>query len=338
MVPPPAFQIRESKFDTWTGTLTPPVVLTGEAMAAKIQRIKTECRDFLEVVFFPALAAILPWRMCFKIFKILAKWDFLYREPAERALFEAAKRGWASDPKAWLARRKLVTLVDHADHYLARTRSDAWMARHLEVSGEWPASDKPALLLTYHWGAGMWALRHANAAGIRGHMLVAAVNSAHFAGHSVLHRYIKARTASIALALRRPTVDVSVSLKPVLKALRAQEQVIAVIDVPADQVNASAPVDILGMTARVPTALLRLAVEKSLPVTLFLTGINLVTGKRTLNIKSINPSEDLISLTACVFNELSLAIEKDPAAWHFWSESQRFFVHSCRVFENSNHD
>ena len=72
---------------------------------------------------------------------------------------------------------------------------------------------------------------------------------------------------------------------------------------------------------------LRLAVEKSLPVTLFLTGINLVTGKRTLNIKSINPSEDLISLTACVFDELSLAIEKDPAAWHFWSESERFFEH-----------
>jgi hypothetical protein len=298
-------------------------------MAAKIQRIKTECRDFLEVVFFPAFAAILPWRMCFKIFKILAKWDFLYREPAERALLEAAKRSWASDPKAWLARRKLVTLVDHADHYLARTRSDAWMARHLEVSGEWPASDKPALLLTYHWGAGMWALRHANAAGIRGHMLVAAVDSAHFAGHSVLHRYIKARTASIALALRRPTVDVSVSLRPVLKALRAHEQVIAVIDVPADQVSTSTPVDILGMKARIPTALLRLAVEQSLPVSLFVTGINLDTGKRTLNIKKIGIFEDVNSVADVVFKELAFFIEKEPAAWHFWSESERFFDKKC---------
>lgn len=294
-------------------------------MTVKLQRIKTECRDFLEVVFFPALAAILPWRMCFKIFKILAKWDFLYREPAERALFEAAKRGWASDPKAWLARRKLVTLVDHADHYLARTRSDAWMARHLEVSGEWPAPDKPALLLTYHWGAGMWALRHANAAGIRGHMLVAGVNSAHFAGHGVLHRYIKARTASIALALRRPTVDVAVSLRPVIKALRINEQVIAVIDVPADQVSASTSIGILGMKARVPTALLKMATEQSLPVTVFLTGIHLESGQRFLTVKAIGIPESLENLVDAVFKELNAAIEKDPAAWHFWSESERFF-------------
>ena len=181
------------------------------ALAQKMQRLRRELSDLLEVVLFPGLAAALPWSLCFRLFKRMSRWKFLYRESCEKALAEAGKRGFAPDPAAWLAQRRLVTLVDHADHYLTRTRSDAWMKRHLSVEGDWPAPDQASLQLTFHWGAGMWALRHAQCAHLKAHMLVASVQGEHFAGREVFHRYIKARTASIALALKRSTVDVSVS-------------------------------------------------------------------------------------------------------------------------------
>jgi phosphatidylinositol dimannoside acyltransferase len=291
-----------------------------------VQRLRNELRDLVEVGLLPGLAAVLPWRVCFAVFKWLSRRQFLYREPCERALVEAAKRGWAADPQTWIAHRRLVTLVDHSDHYLTRTRSDAWMAKHLNVQGSWPAPSEASLQLTFHWGAGMWALRHAHASGLKAHMLVAGVNGKHFLGHFVLHHYIRARTRSIALALRQPTVDVSVSLRPVLRALRANEQVIAVIDVPADQVSASQTIDLLGMQARIPTALIRVAVEQGTPVNVFLTGIDMSNGRRFLRIQPLGVHDDLNTLIQVVFKVLENAIRDDAAAWHFWSESERFFV------------
>ncbi len=295
-------------------------------MELRVKRFRREMRDLAEVVLLPGLAALLPWSLCFWVFKRLSHWSFLYRDTCERALVEAGKRGFVTHPKAWLAERRLVTLIDHADHYLTRTRGDAWMARHLTVEGSWPEPDKASLHLTFHWGAGMWALRHAQTAGLKAHMLVASVDGKHFKGRSVLHRYIKARTASITLALERPTVDVSVSLRPVLKSLRANEQVIAVIDVPADQVSASQTVHILGMQARVPTALLRLAVDQGTPVSVFTTGIHMASGQRHLQIKKLGVYEDLDRLIRDVFKILEQTIAQDSAAWHFWSESERFFI------------
>lgn len=288
-------------------------------------RIRHEARDLIEVVLLPGLAAVLPWWLCHRIFRRLANWDWLYRDSTERALAQAQQRGWAPDPAHFLQIRKLTTLIDHADHYLARTRGDAWMDRYLDVEGQWPPPDEAALVLTFHWGAGMWGLRHGARAGLKGHMLVAALESAHFAGRSILHRYIKARTRSIALALKQPFFDVASDMRPLFKALRNSEQIFAVIDVPADQVAASQPVIVLGMTARLPTALLRLAVERSIPVYTYVTGVNMTSGQRFLKIRPVASGEGLDALIDDVVGELESIIRADPPAWHFWSEAGRFF-------------
>lgn len=292
-------------------------------------RWRPHLREALELVLLPGLAAVLPWGWCFRVFCWLAhRCQWLYREPCERALHEVQARGWVTPAQAprWLAQRRLVTLIDNADLYLAATRSNRWMQRHMQVQGQWPTVGQAGILATFHWGAGMWGLRHAQQAGLVPHALVAALNGAHFAGHPVLHRYAQARTAYVAKALGCPTLDVSSSLRPAVRALRDHEQVLAAIDVPSDQVAASVPVQIVGMAAQVPKALLRLAVEQKVPVTVYLTGIDMDTGQRTLRIVPLPVQEDLDTLVAAVFSYLSEAIQQDSAAWHFWSEAPRFFV------------
>lgn len=290
-------------------------------------RVRTELRDLIELVALPGLARLLPWPLCFRVFRWLSHWSWLYRAPCEAALAHASQRGAiaAGAQAQWLAHRRLVTLVDHADYHLARSRGDAWMARHLRVDGQWPAPDQAALLCTFHWGAGMWGLRHAHLAGLRPHALVAPLQGAHFAGRSVLHRYAVARTAEVTCALGRPTLDVSASLRPALRALGAQEQVLAVVDVPADQAESSQVVQVFGLRARVPRALLRMAAERAIPVTIYLTGIDMVTGERFLRIRQLEPQTDVDKLFELVFAEFDRALREDTAAWHFWSESERFF-------------
>ncbi|MDL2338649.1 MAG: hypothetical protein QFE16_12480 [Pseudomonadota bacterium] len=295
-------------------------------MASAIDRLRHEARDLVELVLVPGLAAVLPWRLCFRVFRWLCFHSrFLYRESCERALVQAQARGWVDDPHTWIAKRRLVTLIDHADYFLERTRTDAWMRKHLHVDGAWPAPGRAAVLCTFHWGAGMWALRHAPSVGLHAHMMVAPPRGAHFDGRTVSRLYAVERTASIARALGRPTLDVSASLRPALRALNQHEQVIAVVDVPADQVAVSQPIELLGMTARVPRALFRLAVEQALPVSVFLTGIDLASGERFLRLKDIGVHSDVDTLVREVFLELEKAITDNPQAWHFWSESERFF-------------
>ncbi|HRP19780.1 MAG TPA: hypothetical protein PK925_04045 [Alicycliphilus sp.] len=294
-------------------------------MARAFGRLRTELRDLLELVLLPGLAAVLPWPLCFRIFRRLARWDALYRDACHAALAQARKRGWAVNEADWLLKRRLVTLVDHADFYLGRTRGDAWMARHLRVEGAWPAPGASGVLCTFHWGAGMWGLRHARAQGLAAHALVAALEGAHFKGRTVLHWYARARTAEVARALGCPTLDVSASLRPALRALRQGEQVLAAIDVPSDQVAASEPVTLLGLRALMPKALLRLAVEQHIPVTLYLTGLDFATGRRFVRVQAVGVREDVGTLAREVFQVLDHAIQQEPAAWHFWGEAPRFF-------------
>ena len=294
-------------------------------MGAALLRIRHEWRDLVEVVLLPSLAAVLPWRLAFNLFRHFSRWEWLYREPQRRALDAARMRGWADQPGQWLRDRKLTTLIDHADHYLCRTRSNRWMDHHLQVDGQWPPASGAALALTFHWGGGMWAMRHAGRGGIRGHMLVAPLESEHFRGHSVLHRYIKSRMRTVAKTMHRPFIDVSQGMAPILAALDAQEHVHAVIDVPADQVNTSQPIEILGLQARVPTTLLRVAVERAIPVCVYVGGTNMETGRRFLRITQLGTPADLDQLVRQVFAELERAIREAPAAWHLWGEAQRFF-------------
>jgi lauroyl/myristoyl acyltransferase len=80
------------------------------------------------------------------------------------------------------------------------------------------------------------------------------------------------------------------------------------------------------MQARMPRGLLRLAVDQRVPVTVYLTGLNVGTGRRFLRIHQLGVRDDLEQLMEDVFAFLDQAIREDPPAWHFWSEADRIFV------------
>ena len=291
-------------------------------------RMRVELRDLLELVLVPGLAALLPWRWCFALFKRLARIDWFYRPTTHEALRQAQALGQvpAGTEAQWLATRRLVTMVDHADYYLAISRSDAYMHRHMDVQGQWPTPGQAAVLLSFHWGAGMWALRHAGAQGLHVHALVAALDGAPFAGRKVLHRYAIARTAQVGVALRHAPLVITGSLRPVVQALRRHEQVLGLVDVPADQAEGSSlPITVCGMAARVPKGLMRLAFDMQVPVTVYVNGFNLDTGRRFLRMEQISPQPDLQALADAVFARLNECMTQNNALWHFWSEGHRFF-------------
>jgi len=291
-----------------------------------MRRLRTELRDLLELVLLPGLAAVLPWRWCFRVFQRLARWRWLYREQCEAALAQARSRGWAGGSEAhWIWARRLVTLVDHADHYLGLWRSDAWMHEYMRVQGVWPAHGQGVLLLTLHWGAGYWGLRHAAAAGLRPHALVASLSSQAYRGRRVMSWYARSRNAHVARTLGSPTIDVAQHLKQVVKALRDKHSLLGVVDVPADEAKASMTIELLGMQTCVPRGLLRLAVDQQVPSVMYITGLDTATGQRFLRINSLGVHATVEELADKVYGELAQLIAEDAPAWHFWAIAERFF-------------
>lgn len=289
------------------------------------RRLRVEGRDLIELILLPGLAALLPWRWCFALFRVLARWPWLYRESCQRALQGAKAAGMAGEDESdWLFERRLVTLVDHADHYLSRTRSDAWLRKHLRVEGEWAVQGQAALLVTFHWGCGMWAHRHARASGLHPHSLLG--SPAAFAGRWVLGRYIRSRMQTLVQAEGRPVIVVPGNMRDIRRAWDASEQVTIAIDVPADQVATTETVRVLGRPVQVPAAMARWAVRERVPVVVYTLGLDLHDGHRDLKIRQLGVHEDAAGLLREIFVSLDEILGARPAAWHFWSEADRFFA------------
>lgn len=292
------------------------------------RRLRIEAGDLLELVLLPGLAVVLPWPWCFVLFRRMARWPWLYGAQCREALAQARLRGCCgADEGVWLAERRLVTLLDHADHYLLRTRSPrAWMDRYVEARGQWEPGGRAALLWTFHWGMGMWALVHARAHGLQAPMVLAAPGGPDFAGRTVFGRYVRARMRSVELALGEPVIFVPGGMAGVRDALAQGMQVIVVMDVPQDQVPVTRLARLLDAPVSVPAVLPQLAVEQGLPVTVFSMGCDGRTGRRMLHIEPLGVHGDAGALTDAAFAHLDGLLRAAPAGWHLWAQAPRFFV------------
>lgn len=302
---------------------------------------RREWRHLRELFLLPALAALLPWPVCFRLFRWLCQHTQVYREEASEALQQALAYGVVTvdDAAQWLWQRQLVTLVDHADLYLSATRGQGWMRRYWHTQGAWPEPGKAAVLLTFHWGAGMWALRDAAAAGLAPHMLLAA---GHDSGSSVANTYARWRAAQVQRCAGRPLVpvhtphaaDVSDSASRKRRvppgALRAVtdagEALLAVIDVPPDQAGRSMKIDINGLPACAPLALFEMCAAHGWPLTVYWTDICLRTGHRLRVAHTVQTSgRSSTELADECFAHLASLLREQPVKWHFWALAKRYF-------------
>ena len=293
-----------------------------------VTRLRVEARDLFEFVLLPGLAAVLPWRWCFALFKRLAYWPGLYRGQAEAALHNARQWGVVTRKEQdWMAQCRLTMLLDHADHYLINSRSNVpWMRKYLHVQGEWMGGEQAGMLWTFHWGMGMWALRHAREQGMRVQIVLAAPVGPDFAGRHIFGRYIQARMRSVERALESKIIFVPGGMSGIRQALADNRQLAVVMDVPADQVRHTQLTELLGKSVSVPAVLPCMASQQQIPVTVYYMGIDMETGQRRLTIAPLGVQTDALALTDLAFSHLDQLLRTESASWHFWAIAPRFFV------------
>lgn len=285
----------------------------------------TRLRTLRETVLLPALAAALPWGWGFRLLRKFAAGDGLYRELTDTAYRGAQSVSPISDSGEWKLRYRLIRLVDHCDMFLVRTRSRRWFERHVDVDGAWPQSG-PFIAMTFHWGAGLWALADLHSRGLPARFLTARIGKAQFQGDWIAHAYARCRNRTVEAAAGAPVIYTGGATQPLRIALEQGLVVAALYDIPATMTRATLRTRLCDRLVDLPAGLANLAVASGVPIVPFAMGLDYDSGRRQLRIEAaFHPAsaQDFADRLAATLTRL---IRQDTAAWHFSGYAPQFFA------------
>lgn len=284
--------------------------------------MRASVRTFVELFLLPGMAAVLPWRWCFKLFRRVAASSALYPE-VDWMLRCAREIGVVQDEREWRSALRLTRIFSFADLYLSMFRSDRWMRRHVDVSGRWP--EGAFLAVTYHWGAGLWALRHLTAQGKRSSFLSIRFDRAMFQGSRVRYWYalLRTRETSRAGGGAEP-IFTGGSAERIALTHRNNVCVTALLDVPPKPGQATFPVLLLGRPAELRRGLARVAIDEKIPVVMFSMHLDRDSGRLKLRIAGPLPAASEAELMTHMAADFCAALDRDPASWHGWGEVQLY--------------
>ena len=244
-------------------------------------RISLETRALIEFVLIPGLAAVLPWRLCFRLFRWIARWPWLYREHTHAAHAVAARHVAIADRHDWAWRFRLCLLIDHSDFWLSRFRSDRWLAKFLDIERSALLSG-PSLVLFFHSGPGMWPARALCQDGRRASFLSAPLQPRSMGGSRIGHRYGRARLAELARVTGLPITFPPGAREQCRKILARGDSVLGMPDVPPDETRHLVTVPMFNRRGRFPGGLIATATATSTPIMLLDFPPDLDQGRRRL--------------------------------------------------------
>lgn len=281
-------------------------------------------RTLREVVFWPALAASVPWRAGYKLLDSIAHRTSLYEADADAALAGASCVTTIGDSADWKRRYRLTRLIDYCDLFLARTRTARWFAKHVDVIGAWPARG-PFIAMTFHWGAGLWSIEHMHSHGVPVHFVAVRTRREEFGKDWLAYRYARARNRTVERAGGAPIIYTGGATDSIRRALADGHAVVALYDVPAPMTGRTLQTKVCDRAIRLPAGMARLAVESHATVVAFEMGIDFATGRRKLRIEPpfvATSEQDFADRLALIMTRV---LRRDSAAWHFSHLAKHFF-------------
>ncbi|HQW81094.1 MAG: hypothetical protein IPF83_00525 [Rhodanobacteraceae bacterium] len=287
-------------------------------------RLRRELRVLVERWLVPALIAALPWWLGFRIARRLARWPWFFRERVVATVAIAQRYGVVDDPQRFACEQRLYHLIDHVDLFLLKWRSDRYLDRHFDIEGDWPAGDGALITLSFHWGAGFWALRSLRRSGRQFAGLSVRTDPDSFAGQALLHRYALLRNAEVIKTGAHDLVYIGDGPRPMRRALQAGTCLLTSIDVPG--VGGEQAVRLLDRDAQLPSGMIKLAEKAQVPIVFFAVWLDPATGRRKLRIReplSVTDRDTAMQFAASHFDWM---LRTAPAAWHFWAYADAFFL------------
>lgn len=244
------------------------------------------------------------------------------------ASFRAASTVLGADQIAqetFLHRHALYQFVDWADLYLANSRSDRWLDRHVRFEGD-PIPAKPVLALTIHLGAGMWGMRALGRSGQRSAWVHAPVTDVVAPDQWLWSKLARWRIATVGRATQAAPIATPGAYGKMLKWAEQGHGINGLIDAPAHFERQSSVVPVLGRRFRLTNGFARFAVDQKMPVYLYTTTLSDDAGHRVFRGRYLGQMQDVEEMMVLVGQWMTEEIMRDPAAWHLWRFLDHFVV------------
>ena len=277
-----------------------------------------------ELVLLPTAASLLPWQWTYRLAKQLSRAPWLYRDAVDQAQAAANATGLFKVDKIWRRQFRLNKLVDGADPWISRLRSDRWMDKHLDVSGAWPK--KCAFVATsLHWGTGMWALRHIHRNAGPVSMVLRPAHEWDDATTRPMRFYLASYEREIARAGGAPITLTGVGLTVRIAQLFDQgNNLLALLDVPMGANRDGVAVDFLGQPTYFASGIINMAVQQKRAIVPYSIGLDFATGRRRLEIRPPIQADSTSAAMTQLGNYFDSVVKRQAPSWHFWPLHRAF--------------
>ena len=277
----------------------------------RTSRVARELRAMLELWLLPLAIALVPYRLGLALARAAARRLPLYAEATDAAAAQWREVERGGDESVWRASYRLELLVDHADLFWSLTRSRGFLLRRLRLPALALARERPLVVVSYHYGQGLWLLHWLATLGHPPRFVTLRIDRD--ATKSVLaYAYARVRNRQVARLAGVPPIFTGGARRAVAETLATGGTVYGLIDVPVADAPRIANCALFGRPARLPTGLLDAAVAAG-AATLVLSGRLQADGSRLVEARA----DDTLAI-ATVAHELELRVRRAPAAWHFW--------------------
>lgn len=282
-----------------------------------MEALRRELRSLLEHFLLPILAVPLPWPLAYRLLRRVARHPALFEDEWRPALAEAQRYLPVDDPDDWAWRFRTCRLVDHADYWLSRLRTNRWLDRHVQRQGDWPSVQGPALVVFFHWCTGLWMVRALRRHGGGVSPLARPFNRASMGGARLAVLYARLRFHEFARIAGGPLIYPPGTVARSVAALEHGRWLMAAPDVPPQDARGAQPVRLFGREGMFADSVQLIAARAGVPLLVVNMGLDFASGRRELRISSpIDPrAGDAMQRIA---DHWCRAIEDKPWGFTLW--------------------
>ncbi len=283
----------------------------------------TEFKQLLGHGALASMVLLLPWSFTYALLRFATRFGFGKTEFESAAVANMQRFGFGANQYLTVRHMRLHRLIDLADFYKSWWMSRSWLQRYWRVSGD-PLPDAKqhpsVLFVTFHYGAGFWALRYFQQHGLSMAALYRPPPQPK-AGERFHYYFFWWRLRSIfRLTGTKPirVGDQQSELSALVRRLVKVRLPVGVMpDIPTAAEQAVSAV-MFGHRIYFASALLRLVVKKNIPIVLYTSVLDLTDGGRNVQIQVLDEYNTVEVLAQRLADCLATAIAKDPSAWHLW--------------------
>ena len=290
-----------------------------EALALKASRARERWRReavaAFELWLVPFLLSLLPYRAGIALARAIARRWPLYAGAARESAERWREVTGRDDDAAWLADYRFARLVDHCDLFWSLTRSRAFLLRRLGAPAPAVAAGRPLLIVSFHYGQGLWLLAWLAAHGHAPRFL--SLRFAREPGGCLLdHLYSRLRMATVERLANAAPIYTGGARREIASTLERGGAVYGLVDVPVPESrDVPGNATLLGEPVLLPAGLLESAATSD-AAALVLTARATSDGSRIVEAQAFASARELTipSLARALDERLARA----PAAWHLW--------------------